>query len=247
MSQNVLYPPPVGSPVEFDARVDQQGKSKPSGSLLIGKLIVTIGAALGVIAVLASAWLGAPPTTEDPLEIGTVIVVMDVSLSMEAKDLPQSRFEATQAAAKQFAESLPAEVKVGLVIYAAMATVVVEPTVDRMAFASAIDGLHLAQSTAIGDAIYTALEVIDDSGETGPAAIVLIGDGESNIGRGSLDAAKQAGQAGVPIYTIAVGTSAGAIFDDRESPIPVPVNRVELLDIARASGGQSYAAESSDQ
>jgi Ca-activated chloride channel family protein len=87
----------------------------------------------------------------------TIMLVIDVSLSMASSDIPPSRFAAAQAAAKAFIEEQPPDVRVGIVSFAGVAAVVQVPTVNRLDLANAIDNLHLDQETAIGTGMMVAL------------------------------------------------------------------------------------------
>jgi Ca-activated chloride channel homolog len=180
----------------------------------------------------------------------TVVLTMDVSLSMESNDVNPDRITAAKETAKEFLTQLPPAFKVALVSFARYATVVVPPTVDRPRIRSAIDGLRLAEYTATGEGIYTALDVVKQSlGTTEassgklPAMVVLISDGARTVGRSQVSAATAAKAAGVPIYTVALGTPEGMITSGGQI-VPVPVEIGQLQEIARISGGRSYIASS---
>jgi Ca-activated chloride channel family protein len=180
----------------------------------------------------------------------TVVLTMDVSLSMDSNDVNPNRITAAKETAKEFLTQLPAAFKVAVVSFARYATVVVPPTVDRRKVRSAIDGLRLAEYTATGEGIYTALDVVKQSlGTTGspsgrlPAMVVLISDGARTVGRSQVSAATAAKAQGVPIYTVALGTPVGTITNGGQT-VPVPVEIGQLQQIARISGGRSYVASS---
>ena len=75
-----------------------------------------------------------------PRNRATVVLVIDVSLSMQATDVEPSRLAAAQAAAKSFADQLTPGVNLGLVAFAGTAAVLVSPTTDRNAVKRAVDG-----------------------------------------------------------------------------------------------------------
>ncbi|MDR1766987.1 MAG: magnesium chelatase, partial [Propionibacteriaceae bacterium] len=79
-----------------------------------------------------------------------------------------------------------------------------------------------------------------------PSAIVLLSDGYTNIGRPSATAATEAGERGIPVYTIAYGTPWGYVVDDGRRE-PVPVNPEELAEVAKLSGGKTFEAGSSQE
>jgi Ca-activated chloride channel homolog len=181
----------------------------------------------------------------------TVVLTMDVSLSMAAADVNPDRITAAKETAKEFLTQLPPAFKVAVVSFARYATVVLPPTVDRQRVTSAIDGLRLAEYTATGEGIYSALDVIKQSlGTTQkqpkgklPAMIVLISDGARTVGRSQVAAATAAKAQGVPIYTVALGTAAGTITNGGQT-VAVPVEIGQLEQVARISGGRSYVASS---
>ncbi|MGK5113802.1 MULTISPECIES: VWA domain-containing protein [unclassified Geodermatophilus] len=206
--------------------------------------------ALGLAALVVSL---AVPSTEVrvPRERATVIMAVDVSLSMQATDIEPSRFEAMQMAAKQFVDVLPARINLGLVSFAGTATTLVTPTTDRGQVRSAIDNLDLAESTAIGEAVFTSLTAIENyqsalnatDEELPPARIVLLSDGYNTVGRDDTQAIDAAVDAGVPVSTIAFGTDYGTLDLDGER-VPVPVDRATLEEIAEETGG-SYSEAAS--
>ena len=118
------------------------------------------GAFLLSLVALASAMARPAVDTEQPLERATIMLAIDVSLSMQADDVAPNRIQAAQEAAKQFVDQLPASFNVGLVAFAKAANVLVSPTKDRAAVNQAIDGLTLAEATATGEAVFTSLEAI---------------------------------------------------------------------------------------
>ena len=206
--------------------------------------------ALGLVVLVLSL---AVPSSEVrvPRERATVVMAVDVSLSMQARDIEPNRFEAMQTAAKEFVDVLPERINLGLVSFAGSATTVVPPTTDRQQVRNAIDNLQLAESTAIGEAVFTSLTAIQnfqtslgESGEeTPPARVVLLSDGYNTVGRDDTQAVDAAIAAGVPVSTIAFGTDYGTLDLDGET-VPVPVDRATLEEIADQTGG-SYSEAAS--
>jgi Ca-activated chloride channel homolog len=204
--------------------------------------------ALGLATLVVS--LGVPSTeVRVPRERATVVMAVDVSLSMQATDIQPDRFRAMQSAAKQFVDVLPARINLGLVSFAGTATTLVPPTTDRAQVANAIDHLDLAESTAIGEAIFTSLTAIEnfqstvESGDKTPppARIVLLSDGTNTVGRPDTQAVDAAKAAGVPVSTIAFGTDYGTLELEGET-VPVPVDRAKLKAIADDTGGSFHTA-----
>ncbi|SCL15383.1 Ca-activated chloride channel family protein [Micromonospora nigra] len=198
--------------------------------------------------VLASALARPSIDTREPLERATVMLAIDVSLSMQADDVEPTRLEAAQEAAKQFVEELPASYNLGLVSFAKAANVLVPPGKDRDAVTGAIDGLALAESTATGEAVFTCLEAIrsvpaDGAAGIPPARIVLLSDGYRTSGRPVEEAAAAAQAANVPVSTIAFGTDGGQV-DIGGQLQRVPVDRLALADLAETTEGYFYEAAS---
>jgi Ca-activated chloride channel family protein len=186
--------------------------------------------------------------TEQPLERATVMLAIDVSLSMEADDVKPTRIEAAQEAAKAFVNELPPTYNLGLVSFAKSANVLVSPTKDRASVIAGIDGLTLAEATATGEAVFTSLDAIrsvpaDGANGAPPARIVLLSDGYRTSGRSIEDAATAATAANVPVSTIAFGTDTGVV-DIRGQVQRVPVDRLSLQQLAETTKGFFYEAAS---
>jgi Ca-activated chloride channel family protein len=206
--------------------------------------------ALGLVALVVS--LATPSTkVRVPRERATVVMAVDVSLSMQAEDIEPNRFEAMQTAATEFVDVLPTRINLGLVSFAGTATTLVPPTTDRDAVTGAIQRLDLAESTAIGEAIFASLTAIENfqsamdapEDKLPPARIVLLSDGSNTVGRKATQAIDAARTAGVPVSTIAFGTDYGTLDLEGET-VPVPVDRATLEDIADQTGG-SYSEAAS--
>ncbi|HUQ56126.1 VWA domain-containing protein [Lentzea sp.] len=209
---------------------------------------------LAALALLTVALAG--PTSEQrvPRNRATVMLVVDVSLSMKATDVKPSRLEAAQVAAKSFAEGLTPGINLGLISFAGSATVLVAPTTDRAAVSQSIDGLKLAQSTATGDALVAAMASIDSFGKVvggaegpPPARIVLMTDGKETVGtRKAFDAAEDAKKAAIPISTISFGTEEGVVdIEGRQQSVPVDDD--SMKEIAKISGGEFFKAASAEE
>jgi len=214
-----------------------------------------VAAALMILTVALLVVAFARPQTEVrvPRERATIVVTIDVSISMRADDVPPSRLRAAQDAAKSFVEGLPEKFNVALVSFAGTANILVPPTTDRSAVLRAIDGLELAESTATGEAIFTSLDALkqvpadpENPDEPIPARVVLLSDGTRNIGRSVEEGIRAARDAGVPVYTIAFGTPFGVVEIEGQQT-PVPVDEETMRQIAEGTGGQTYTATSGEE
>ena len=202
---------------------------------------------------LVTAFARPQAEVQVPRERATVLVAVDVSVSMQAQDVDPSRFAAAREAADRFVAELPDSFSVGLVAFAGSARLAVPPTPDRATVRAGIDALVLGPGTAIGEAVFTALDGLTaaDTGTTGaqgppPARVVLLSDGTNTEGRSPEAAAEAARAAEVPVSTIAYGTPNGRVEVDGRS-VPVPVDADALAALAETTGGQAYEAASGDE
>jgi Ca-activated chloride channel homolog len=180
-----------------------------------------------------------------PRERATIVVAVDVSMSMGAQDVAPSRIAAAVTAAREFVAELPEAFPVGLVLFSGTSAVTVPPTPDRAAVTAAFDRISLDSGTAIGDAVLASIEAVrssDDGAEPPPARIVLLSDGANTTGTPIPDAAAEAATAGVPVSTIAYGTPTGTTTVNGES-VRVPADVEALAGLAAGSGGIAYRAE----
>jgi Ca-activated chloride channel homolog len=230
-----------------------------------------------VLASLAALGIAfARPTVDvrKPNERASVVLLVDVSGSMRADDVKPSRLLAAKRAMLSFLDRAPDSLRVGLVSFSDEAQVIVSPTVDRKLLEQGIDVLGPGFGTAIGDGLARAVELARTAtgdaapaGETGEggtspspvrdaqgrslASILLLSDGAQT--RGLLSpgqGAERAQVAGIPVYTVALGTDAGTIVagpPGQEQVIPVPPDRETLAAIAEYTGAESFDAESADK
>lgn len=193
-----------------------------------------------------------------PKQRGTILMAIDTSGSMAASDVAPTRLKAAEFAARNFVNSVPKGLKVGLLQFDNTARMLVSPTDDHLVVTSAIDNLTIGGGTATASAISQSLATIsalppDAQGKKAPAAIVLMSDGSPTIGENGLEpdaavtaATSAAKIAGVPIDTIAFGTDHGIISLNGEQ-IPVPADPQEMGKIASGSGGKSFTAKSGSE
>ncbi|CAL95480.1 VWA domain-containing protein [Azoarcus olearius] len=203
-----------------------------------------VPAALLLLALAATAFALARPSAVItlPSEQRTIILAIDVSLSMSAPDVLPDRLSAAQAAARDFVRNQPPDVRIGIVSFAGTATVVQAPTDNREDLLGAIDRLQLARHTAIGSGIIVALSALfpEESfdpdptmmssaepgrapnapreevapGSNGSAAVILLTDGRRTSGPEPVDAARMAAVRGIRVFTVGFGTAEGATIQN---------------------------------
>jgi len=165
----------------------------------------------------------------------TIMLAIDVSGSMRSRDIAPSRIEAAESAALWFIQHQKPGTQIGIVAFSSYAELVQPPTSDQEALQTAVDSLTPGRRTAIGSAILACLDAISQvdkkvapsisdpssgaveptpppHGIYAPDIIVLLTDGVSNTGPLPLDAAQQAVDRGVRVFTIGFGTSNGGGF-----------------------------------
>lgn len=207
--------------------------------------------ALAALAALLLALARPQMTVAVARDEATVVLALDTSGSMMATDVSPSRLAAAQSAASKFLDGLPRRVRVGVVSFASGASVLVPPTEDRESVRSALDGLEAVGGTALGEAIVRSTELAPDEG-TGDAngdrafSILLLSDGENSVGIDPESATERAKEAGIPVYTVALGTDAGVVEvpDDFGNlhRVEVPPDRETLERIADETGGEYFEA-----
>jgi Ca-activated chloride channel family protein len=178
---------------------------------------------------------------------GRILLVFDVSLSMEATDVDPNRLDAAKKAGEDFIDQVDDNIEIGLISFNGNVTVRLSPTLDHRSVSKAINNLQLGEGTAIGDALATASEILgppsSDDPDTPSGAIVLLSDGETTQGRPTADGAAVAAEMKIPVYSIAFGTADGTVVDSNTGEtVDVPVNVGELSATADTTGGKFYEA-----
>lgn len=207
-------------------------------------------ALVGVATVLLVIGLARPERTVSvPVERASMMLVTDASGSMRANDVNPSRMDAARGAALDFLDGVPKQTRVGVVGFSSSPSVVQAPTTDRAAAREALNSLDPDGGTATGDALATALDALKAEGdpsaendERPPGAILLLSDGATSAGEDPLIVADQAKQAGIPIYTVSLGTPDGQV-DIGGQILSVPPDPETMREIAERSGGEAFSVD----
>jgi Ca-activated chloride channel family protein len=206
--------------------------------LLVRKLplILVVGAVASLVVAVAQFRVEKSKATP------VIVLVIDASNSMDATDVEPNRLVAAQSAAEGFLEQLPPDFAVALVSFADESQVLSVATTNHGLVSDALQDPPRGQGTHIGDGLSTALDQIDmqwAGTERGPAAIVLLSDGNDT---GStvppLDAASRAATLQVPVYTVILG---------QQSEAGGGADAVLLGQIASTTGAQVATAQTSGE
>jgi len=240
---------------------------------------------IAAIAILGLA-LGRPTAVVPILSNGGLIVLaLDISGSMRARDVSPSRIEAAQNAARTFVDKEPEGTRMAVVTFAATASLVQPPTDDKKVLDAAIDRILVQRGTAIGSAMVLAMNtILEDQGEptipfsfAGPPpgsgggglfgdggfpqqtpaapslpahpgppldsdSVVLLSDGQSNVGPDPLDVVGLASQRKVRIFTVGLGDPNGVVLQAFNRMARVSLDEVTLRAIAEKTKGDYFRA-----
>jgi Ca-activated chloride channel homolog len=173
----------------------------------------------------------------------TIVLVMDVSDSMDATDVVPNRLAAAESAATAFLDELPPDFRVGLATFAGTAELAAVPTREREKIVAALGELSTSRGTLIGDGLSVALDAIAEirrDAQDTPAAALLLSDGRDTGSQVSPEqAAERASSLSVPVFTVVVGQ----VVEGEDSG----ADRATLEEIARISGGETFTAEDAEQ
>jgi Ca-activated chloride channel family protein len=213
------------------------------------------------IAVLAIAVAGPAASLPVPRQSGTVILAMDVSSSMSAKDVAPDRLAAAQQAARSFIAAQPSSIDIGVVAFANGALITGRPTGDHAEATAVIRRLKASGGTSLGPAVIAALSAITGRaisvGRDGTvsgigywpsATIVIFSDGQDESPASATATATAAAEkAGVRIDTVGIGSTAGTTVDVDGYHLFTALDPGALRSIARATRGTYYPVSDAGQ
>lgn len=198
----------------------------------------------------------ARPQTRDSWNTSTVegtdiVMAIDISTSMLARDFKPDRLEAAKEVASKFVAGRDGD-NIGVVTFAAESFTNLPMTTDRSLIVNYISDIKmgmLQDGTAIGDGLATAINRIKE-GKAKSKSIILLTDGSNNTGVvAPLTAAEIARQLGIKVYTIGVGTNGTAPYPQENMfgrieyvNLPVVIDEATLKNIASTTGGKYFRA-----
>jgi Ca-activated chloride channel family protein len=224
-----------------------------------------------------------------PAGRATIVLALDVSRSMCSTDIPPNRLYAAEEAALSYIQDQGVSTQIAIVAFAGFAELIVPPTNDPEVLEDAVRSLTTGRRTGIGNGILESLDAIAEidpnvapsvrsfsssvqptftpvpRGAYAPSIVVLLTDGASNTGPRPLDAAQQAVDRGVRIYTIGFGTARGGRMDCRAvsgvadsfgggggwsgggGGFRRGIDEDTLKQVADLTGGRYFSAESADE
>ena len=180
-----------------------------------------------------------------------MVIALDISSSMLARDFKPDRLEAAKKIAAKFINGRESD-NMGLVVFAGEAFTGVPMTTDRAALTNYVNALNremLEDGTAIGDGLATSINRIKE-GKAKSKSIILLTDGSNNTGIvAPLTAAEIARKMGIKVYTIGIGTNGTAPYPQVNMfgrveyvPMPVVIDENTLRQIAEVTGGKYFRA-----
>ncbi|MDE6324124.1 MAG: VWA domain-containing protein [Paramuribaculum sp.] len=180
-----------------------------------------------------------------------IVIALDLSTSMLAKDFQPNRFEAAKKVAANFVAGRESD-NMGLVIFAGESFTALPMTTDRSLLSNYINDLSigmLEDGTAIGDGLATSINRIKD-GQAKSKSIILLTDGSNNTGNvAPLTASEIAKKYGIKVYTIGVGKNGNAPYPTQDvtgrityTNLPVVIDEATLQNIANTTGGKYFRA-----
>ncbi len=239
--------------------------------------------------------LGRPVSVVNvPAGEATIMLAMDVSRSMCSTDIAPNRLVAATEAALSFIQGQPSSTVIGIVGFAGFAELIHPPTGDQEVLEDVVVSLTTGRRTAIGSGILESLDAIAEfdqsiaptirdprtevaptpmpGGAYVPSIIVLLTDGASNAGPEPLEAAQQAVDRGVRVYTIGFGTAQGGAMncgqqylggnqfgggqmgggwggggDPQSGGFRRGIDEETLQEVSNMTGGEYYSAESAEE
>ena len=240
--------------VKFSRNEDEQIKIESNWILDLRKLFIVLNAVVFILLIFALAkpfdWNSEENFNESYKNGIDIVIAMDVSLSMFARDFEPNRMEASKVVAKEFINGRKGD-RIGLVVFAGEAYTACPTTLDYNVLKDQIDnvtGENLEQGTAIGTGLGTAVARLRND-SLPSKVIILLTDGSNCAGEITPEVAADLAKAkNIRVYTIGMGTNGEALspivtpFGVRFENMPVEIDEKTLTNIAQKTGGKYFRA-----
>ena len=240
--------------VKYSRSTSDQEKISSPGISKVRELLLLLYGLIAALLIFAMAkpyhWNQYDNFNNDYKDGIDIILTMDVSMSMLARDFEPNRLEASKKVAKEFVDGRKGD-RIGLVVYAGEAYTACPATLDYSILKKQIEkisGDRIEGGTAIGTGLGTAVTRLR-SDSIASKVIILLTDGSNNSGDISpLDAAELAKAKNIRVYTIGVGSTGTAPspvitpFGVRYQNMAVEIDEVTLMKIAETTNGQYFRA-----
>ena len=185
-----------------------------------------------------------------------IVLAVDISASMLARDFSPDRVGAAKEVAANFISERPDD-RIAIVLFAKQAFTQCPLTIDHDILQELLSGVEIGladpDNTAIGQALAAALNRLKSS-ESKSKVIILLTDGENNYGLPPTTAAEAAEALGVRVYTIGVGSRGTAPYPAKDRfgrtvfrNVPVSIDEPLLKDIAGSTGGKYFRATNNEK
>jgi len=223
----------------------EEFKESPISAILRNRNIVMLILRLFTLLFLTLALSGAVYWYEGRSSEADYIIAIDTSTSMLAQDFSPNRLEVAKRSAALFVDRLNAKASIGILSFAGATFVEQRPTDNIDNVRAAIDRVTISSvgGTDLGQAVITAVNLFPETSRG--KVIILLTDGQSNVGISPERATEYANSYGVKIHTLGIGTSEGGRFEGIN--VTLRLGKEELQKVAEATGGKYYLASSESE
>lgn len=214
---------------------------------------IMVALAVGLLAVAIANPQRLVRVKAEAKQSSDILVALDISNSMQARDITPSRLEKAKTFIKQFAQAIPNE-RIGLIFFAGEAFPQAPLSTDYESFMMFVQDANPNFITDQGTDVKTAIDLASrmfDSGDGAGKALVMVSDGENHEAE-AIERAEQAAAEGIVIHTVSVGTASGATIPDERNGerrdfsgqlIRTRSDEPFLRTLARAGGGIAFKVE----
>ncbi len=218
-----------------------------TGKRILSKNYMLLAMRLVILSLLILAVSGVVLWYEGETGQMDFMLAIDSSGSMLAKDYEPNRLAAAKSAALSFVRSIPEQTDIGVLSFAGVSFVKQRPTSDMLKVSGAIENIsiEIAGGTAIGSAIISSVNLFKDPDET--KIVVLLTDGQNNVGPSVEEAISYANENHVTVHTIGIGTEEGGLLTDINLTFVSKLDSETLVMIANQTSGRYFEARNESQ